>query len=97
VPTQLGLGGEILRKFKGEFHHRTGNEGQKEEKRYSSTLSLTSALDGVGGQRHASAALPPGKRLRTHCIGDWVGPKAGLDGRGISLPHRNSIPGTSSP
>jgi hypothetical protein len=29
--------------------------------RYSSTLSLTSALDGVGGQDHASAALPPGK------------------------------------
>ena len=28
---------------------------------YSSTLSLTSALDGVGGQRHALAALHPGK------------------------------------
>jgi len=28
---------------------------------YSSTLSLTSALDGVGSQRHAPAALPPGK------------------------------------
>jgi len=28
---------------------------------YSSILSLTSALDGVSGQRHASAALPPGK------------------------------------
>jgi hypothetical protein len=28
---------------------------------YSSTLPLTSALDGVGGQRHAQAALPPGK------------------------------------
>jgi len=27
---------------------------------YSSTVSLTSALDGVGGQRHAPAALPPG-------------------------------------
>jgi len=27
---------------------------------YSPTLSLTSALDGVGGQRHALAALPPG-------------------------------------
>jgi hypothetical protein len=25
------------------------------------TLSLTSALEGVGGQRHAPAALPPGK------------------------------------
>ena len=28
---------------------------------YSSTLSLTSTLDGVRGQRHAPAALPPGK------------------------------------
>ena len=28
---------------------------------YNSTLSLTLALDGVGGQRHASAALPPGR------------------------------------
>ena len=27
----------------------------------SSTLSLTSALEGVGGQHHATAALPPGK------------------------------------
>jgi len=36
---------------------------------YSSTLSLTSALAGVGGQRHAPAALPPGKRHGTRCIG----------------------------
>jgi len=28
---------------------------------YSSTLSLTSALDGVGGQHQAPAVLPPGK------------------------------------
>jgi len=28
---------------------------------YGSTLSLTSALDGVGSQRHAPASLPPGK------------------------------------
>jgi len=28
---------------------------------YSFTLPSTSALDGVGGQRHAPAALPPGK------------------------------------
>jgi len=27
---------------------------------YSSTLSLTSALDGVGGQRHAQVGLPLG-------------------------------------
>jgi hypothetical protein len=27
----------------------------------------------VGGQRHASAALPPGKKTGTHCTGSWVG------------------------
>jgi len=34
---------------------------------------------GVGGQRHAPAALSPGNTLGTHCIG-WVGPKTGQDG-----------------
>jgi hypothetical protein len=33
----------------------------------------------VGGQRHAPAALPPRKKLGTHCVGGWVGPKAGVD------------------
>ena len=44
-----------------EIHPRTGNEDPEWEWRYSSTLSLTSALDGVGGQRHAPAVLSPGK------------------------------------
>jgi len=35
-----------------------GTQGQY---RYSSTISLTSALDGVGGERHDPAALPLGK------------------------------------
>ena len=54
---------------------------------------------GVGGQHHAAAALSPGKRPGTHCIGGWVGPRAGLDGCGKSRPpaHRDSIPGPSSP
>jgi hypothetical protein len=46
---------------KGKVHPRTGHEGPEGEKRYSSTLSLTSALDGVGVQRHDPADLPPGK------------------------------------
>ena len=37
-----------------------GHEGTEGEYRYTSTLSLTSALVGVGGQRHAPAALTPG-------------------------------------
>ena len=45
-------------KVKGKFHPRTSHEGPEGEQRYSSTLSLTSALDGVSGQRHAPASLP---------------------------------------
>jgi len=43
------------------FRPRTANEDPEGEQMYSCTLSLTSALDGVGGQGHATAALPPGK------------------------------------
>jgi len=44
-----------------KVHPITSYEGPEVEYRYSSTLSLTSALEGVGGQYHAPAALPPGK------------------------------------
>jgi len=46
-------------KVKGKAHPITGHEGPEVEYKYSSTLSLTSALDGVGGQRHAPTGLPP--------------------------------------
>jgi hypothetical protein len=57
---------------------------QRGSRDYSSTLSLISSVDGLGGQRHALAALPPGKRPGTRCIGGWVGPRAGRDGCGKS-------------
>jgi hypothetical protein len=50
----------------------------------------------VDGQRHASAALPPGKN-RYHRIGGWVGPRAGLDGCGKSLPQPGFDPRTVQP
>ena len=56
------------------------------EHRYSSTISLTSALYGASGQRHDSAALPSRKRHGTHCVGGWVGLRPGLDGCGKSSP-----------
>ena len=52
---------------------------------------------GVGDQRHAPAALPPGKRPGTHFIGGWVGPSVVLDGCGKSRPYRDSIRGLSGP
>jgi hypothetical protein len=63
-----------------------GQEGSEGEWRYSTTLSLTLALDGVSGQRHAPTALPPEKRPGTYCIGGWVGPRAAVDGHGKSSP-----------
>ena len=48
-------------KGKGKFHPKTDQEGPEGEQMHSSTLPSTSALDGVGDQPHAPAALPPGK------------------------------------
>ena len=42
----------------------------------------------MDGQRHAPAALPPGKRSSTHCIGGWVGHMAGLQGPALGLNPR---------
>jgi len=52
---------------------------------YTSTLSLTPALDGVGSQRKTPAALPP-RKIRFPFIGSWVGPRAGLEWCGKSRP-----------
>lgn len=46
-------------KCRGKFHPRTSNEGPERQLTYSSTLSLTSALEGVVGQGHAPVTLPP--------------------------------------
>jgi hypothetical protein len=47
-------------------------QAKRGKQMYSSTLPSTSALDGVGSQRHAPAALPR-ERPGTHFIGGWVG------------------------
>ena len=67
---------------KDKVRPTTGHEGPEGEERYSSTLSLTSSLNGVRGQRHATAILSPGKRSGTHCVGGWVGSRAALEGCG---------------
>jgi hypothetical protein len=69
-------------KGKGKLYPRTCHESSEGEYRCNCDLSLTSALDGVDGQRHAPAALPPPpprERPGTHCTGGWVDPMAGLD------------------
>jgi len=48
-----------------KFTLQQATKAQRGKKTYTSTLSLTSELDGVGGRRHAPAALAPGKTRYT--------------------------------
>jgi hypothetical protein len=61
-----------------------------------STLSLTSALDGVGGHRNAPTPLIPGKTR--HALYRGMGGPRALSGRcGKSRPHWNSFTRTFQP
>jgi len=84
-------------KGKGKIHPITGHEDQEGEQRYTSTISLTSAQDGVGWSTPRLRRFTPQERPGTHCIGGWVSPTAGLDGCGKFRhpPHGDSIPGLS--
>jgi hypothetical protein len=52
---------------------------------YSSTVSLTSALDGSGWSTPRPRRFTPRERPGTHFTGGWVGPRAGV--RKISFPN----------
>ena len=52
---------------------------------------------GVGGQRHAPAALATRKRCSTDSTGGWFGPRAGLEGCGKSRPPVGFDPRTAQP
>jgi len=86
----------LCSKGKGKIHPRTDHEGPEGEYRYNSTLSLTSALDGVAGQRHAPAALPPGMTPYP-LYRKLGGPCAGLDRCGKSRPPPGLDPRTAQP
>ena len=51
-------------KGKGKVHPRTGHEGPEGKKRYSSILSLISALDGEGWSTPRPGRFTPGKESR---------------------------------
>jgi hypothetical protein len=65
---------------------------------YSSTLPLTTALEGVGGQRHAPAALlPPPPAKTRYPLYRWLGGPQDRSGRvRKTSPHRDSILGPPS-
>jgi hypothetical protein len=71
------------------------------EWRYSSTHSLTWALDGGEWLALRPGLFTPRERnIGTHWIEDWMGPRAGLDAvvkRKIPSPRRDSNHQSSSP
>jgi hypothetical protein len=78
----------------GKIHPRTGHESLEREQMYSSTLSLTSALNGGGVVNVSPRPLYLQEREPVPIVFEagW----AGLDGCGKSHPYRGSIPGPSS-
>ena len=80
-----------------KFTLETDHEGSERKWRYSCTFSLTSTVDGVGGQRHALAALTLGKQTRYTLCGRHGGPQ-GQSGQLRKIFHlRNSIRTPYSP
>jgi hypothetical protein len=80
------------------FNWAPRHEGILGEWRYSSTHSLTSALDeGEGSTSRPGRFTPKERAPGTHWIGGWVGPRAVLDAvvkRKIPSPRRESDPRT---
>ena len=73
-------------KVKSKAPPLTCHEDTQWAYRYTSTLSLTMALDWGGWLTPRPCHFTPGKRPGTHCIGGWVDPKASLDLCGKSRP-----------
>ena len=92
VISDRGLGITHCKWHKGKVHPRTGHEGPDWEQRYSPTLYLTSALDGVGSQCHAPAILPP--RIIRYQLYRRLGGLQGQSGRvwKISPPSSSRSP-----
>ena len=64
---------------------------------YSSTLSLTSKLDGGGWSTPRPQPLYPREKPETRCTEGWVGRKDGVDGCGKSQPPPGFDPRTVQP
>jgi len=79
-----------------KVHYRTDPASPEWENRYSSTISLTSALDRDGCQRYAPDNLLLETKHGTQFAGGWVVPRATLEGFGKTRPYRDTIPRPSS-
>jgi hypothetical protein len=85
-----------MQKGKGKVHPRTGHEGPDGKQRYSSTLSLSSALDGGWWLLHAPALFSQETEPVPIVQEAGLVPEPVLDGCGKYRHYRDSILGPSS-
>jgi hypothetical protein len=87
----------IIKNHSMTFTPLQGHDGPEGEQRYTSTLSLTSALNGSGWSTPRPGRFTPGRNPVTHQTGVWIFVRFGLDKCRISRSRRDSIHGLSSP
>jgi len=83
--------------LKGKVHPRIGHEGPEGEQRYSSTLSLTSAPDKGGRSTPLPGRYTPGEDPEPIVQEAGWAPGPVWTGAENLAPHRDSVPGPSSP
>ena len=88
---------QVALQLYNELHPKTDHEHPERECMYSSTLSLTSGLDGGGLSTPRAGRFTPGKETRYPLYRRLGGPQSGLDWgaqniapTGIRSPHRTS-------
>jgi len=83
----------IVDKGKVKVHPRTGHEGPEVKQRCSCTLSLTSALEGDGWSMTRPGCINLGEIVQE---AGWAPGPIWKAAKNLA-PHRDSIPGPSSP
>jgi hypothetical protein len=91
----------FLRKLQGMFR-KVKQSGYRPEQAQRVDRGIALTFPDLGARRGCVVSIMPRPlypRMRpgTHCTGGWVGPRVGLNVCEISRPHRDSIPGPSSP
>ena len=74
---------------------RFGNHTTKLREKCHSAVTCRSVIRGIF--EYLFVTMLNDISAGTYCIGGWVGQRSGLEGCGKPCPHRDSIPGPSSP
>jgi hypothetical protein len=90
------MNSKVKGKSKSKGHPRTCHKGPEGEWSYTSTLSLTSALDGCGWSKPRPGRFTPAKAPIPIVEQAWWTPRLVWMVAENFVPHRKSIPGPSS-